>query len=272
MPTFRHDGLAFHYRDAGTGTPFFFQHGLGGDGGQPASLFRAPVGIRFLSLDCRAHGETRPLGDEAKLSLAVFADDLLALMDHLRISAAVVGGISMGAAVALNFALRRGRRVLGLVLSRPAWLDRPMERNAAIYAGIARLLREHGPRRGLELFKLSPEYRETLELSPDAAASLVGQFEHPRAVETVARLERLPADAPCRDLAALAAIQVPTLVLANRQDPIHPHAFGEILASAIPGAVLRELTPKSVSKDRHALDVQASLAEFLAGLELSPKQ
>src|SRR3954469_5820695 len=129
MPTFDHDGLAFHYRDEGRGLPFVFQHGLGGDVSQPFGLYSPPAGVRLIAFDARAHGETRPVGDPKKISLAEFADDLVALLDHLGIDRAVVGGVSMGAAVALSAALRHPARVEGLVLSRPAWLDRPLPEN-----------------------------------------------------------------------------------------------------------------------------------------------
>jgi len=101
---FPQDGIDFHYQSSGLGVPFFFQHGLGADLTQTFGLFRPPDGIRLIGFDCRAHGQTRPVGPPEKISLAAFADDLLALMDWLRIEKAVVGGISMGAAVALNFA------------------------------------------------------------------------------------------------------------------------------------------------------------------------
>jgi pimeloyl-ACP methyl ester carboxylesterase len=62
MPDFERDGLAFHYLDEGdpSGRPFVFQHGLGGDVSQPASVFSPPPGIRLLSLDCRGHGGRIP--------------------------------------------------------------------------------------------------------------------------------------------------------------------------------------------------------------------
>jgi pimeloyl-ACP methyl ester carboxylesterase len=266
MPFFTHAGIHFHYRVTGEGTPFAFQHGLGGDVNQPFGLLQPPPGFRLLAFDCRAHGETRPLGPPEQISLAAFADDLLALLDRLGIGRCVVGGISMGAAVALNFAVRFPKRVRGLVLSRPAWLDGPMPRNVRVYAEIARLIRRHGARRGRELFQTSPDYLDTLRESPDAAQSLLGQFDHPRAEETVVKLERIPQDAPCRSLRELEALAVPTLVLANRQDPIHPYDYGETLARTIRGAEFGELTPKSVSKERHAADVQRRLTEFLLRL------
>ncbi len=263
MPYLNWDGLRFHYRDVGSGIPFIFQHGLGGDVNQPFSVCQPSPGFRMLAFDCRAHGETRPLGDVEKINLTSFADDLLAFMDNLALSKAVVGGISMGAAVALNFTLRYPQRISGLVLSRPAWLDGPSPHNVAVYGLIARLIREHGAVEGLALFRQTAEFRRVQAESPDAANSLVGQFENPRAEETVVKLERIPADAPVRDITLLRAISVPTLILASRQDPIHPFEYGEILARAIPGAVFRELTPKSISKEQHTRDLQSSLSEFL---------
>lgn len=264
MPFFERDGLNFHYLDVGRGIPFFFQHGLGGDVNQPTGLFKPPPAFRLLSFDCRGHGETRPLGTMEKIGIAVFADDLLALMDSLNISRAVIGGISMGAAVALNFTLRFPDRVLGLILSRPAWLIGPMLRNAEIYSYIAQLIRQHGYILGLERFKESEYYIETLCESPAAADSLLGQFETLRATEAVVvRLERISSDAPLYDLQELAAIAVPTLVLANRQDPIHPYDYGEVLAREIPKAEFKELTSKSVNRERHGAEVQTFIETFL---------
>ena len=68
---------------------------------------------------------------------------------------------------------------------------------------------------------------------------------------------------------------MPTLVLANQQDPIHPWDFAETLAANIPGAELRELTSKSVDVDRHAEDVRRHIGEFLLknfALEMRDRQ
>ncbi len=263
MPLFHHDGLSFHYRQEGDGLPFIFQHGLGGDLGQPCGVYRPASGVRLISFDMRGHGETQPLGDVAKLSIASLADDLVALLDHLEIERTVLGGISLGSAVAVNTALRYPERVRGLVLSRPAWIDRPVPENVYIYTTIAGLIREAGASEGLERFRRTPEFQAMEQESPDCARSLVGQFEHPRALECVARLERLIRDTPCPDRALYRTIRVPTLILGNHQDPIHPWAFAETLAGLTPRAELREITPKSVSLDRHAADVQAAVDDFL---------
>ena len=263
MPFFTHENIEFHYRSGGTGLPFFFQHGLGAELGQPFSLFQPPPGFRLLAFDVRAHGLTNPIGDPAKLRFNTFAEDLRALMNYLEIQKAIVGGISMGAGLALNFTLRFPERVLGLVLSRPAWLDAPNPWNVKMFSLVTRLIREHGAQRGQEVFRQTAEYAELLQKWPDVANSLALQFESPRVEETAFKLESIIQDTPNTDRQQWKSIRVPTLVLANRQDPIHPFEYGEILAAAIPGAELKEITSKSVSIERHEADVQRYIGEFL---------
>jgi pimeloyl-ACP methyl ester carboxylesterase len=263
MPFFSHDSQHFHYLDQGAGTPFIFQHGLGANVHQPDDLFSPRAGFRFISMDCRNHGDTRPLSDPDKLNFDTFADDLRSLLTYLGVTRAIVGGISLGAGVALNFTLRYPEQVLGLVLSRPAWLDSPAPENSRGIPAAAAYIRQYGARVGLENFKQSEVYRAVEQQSPDSAVSLASQFADPRADEAVDRLERLPADAPNRDAAEWATIRVPTLVLGTRRDLIHPYAYAETLAGAIPGAALQELTPKSVSPERYRLDTQNAIDNFL---------
>jgi pimeloyl-ACP methyl ester carboxylesterase len=272
MPVCRVGAIGFNYLDVGMGIPFVFQHGLGGDVRQPAGLFSPPDGVRLLTFDARAHGQTFPLGDPADLTFDTFGDDLVALLDHLGVSHAIVGGISMGAGVALNVAVRYPERVAGLVLSRPAWLDGPMpDGNVALYAHIAQLLRaldegggmDDGVGWALQRLEVSDAYCAIAASSPDTAQSLCGQITERRARDAVARLERLPRDRPIADLRDAAAIDVPTLVLAHHQDPIHRFEFGAALAHAIPGARLEELTPKSINREHHAAEVQHFLAAFV---------
>ena len=263
MPCFQHDTLTFYYQETGKGIPFFFQHGLGGDVNQPFDLFSPPTGIRLISLDFRAHGKT-PVGPDEKITLSTFADDVVALMDYLEIPQAIIGGISMGAAVALNVALRYPGRMQGLILSRPAWLDGTFpESNKQLFSQIAELIRQYGAAHAAEQFQQTERYTEILRQSPDTANSLLRQFAHPRAEETVIKLERLPNDAPCHDRGPWQHITVPTLVLANKQDPIHPFAYGEIFAEAIPSSEFQELTPKSVNPEQHATEVQRFIEDFL---------
>lgn len=263
MPSFSHQSLRFHYLDRGQGLPVVLQHGLGGSAQLVCSLVRPPPGARLISMDARGHGQTDPPLDPAQFNFYTFADDLRALLDHLGLERAVVGGISLGAGVGLNLTLRYPDRVQGLVLIRPAWLDRPNPWNVHMFGLMARLLRKHGPERARALFLQTEEYRQTLAQYPDTAQSLALQFTGPHAPWAAARLEAFAQAVPWPDRQALSSIRVPTLVLANRQDPVHPFEYGEALARAIPGAELHEITPKSVNAVQHGRDIQRHLEEFL---------
>jgi pimeloyl-ACP methyl ester carboxylesterase len=268
MPKFSYDSLEFNYRDEGRGYPFIFQHGLGGDADQTFAFFPPGHPFRLLTLECRGHGETRPLGPEDKLSIATFADDVIELMEELGIERAIVGGISMGAAVALNIALRFPDRCRALILSRPAWEDKPNPPTLHVLTKVAKLIRKHGAQEGLKHFRELPDYNDVLKASPDNIVAIESQFTHPRAEETVAKLERIPADAPNRNRDEWESIVMPVLVLANRQDLIHPFDYAETLARIVPGAILKEVTAKSTSVDRHNDDVRNAIFEFISTITL----
>jgi len=81
--------------------------------------------------------------------------------------------------------------------------------------------------------------------------------------ETALKLESIIHDTPNADRQQWKSIRVPTLILVNRQDPVHPFEYGQSLAREIPGAEVKEITSKSISVERHGVDVQRSIAEFL---------
>lgn len=263
MPTFQHDGIDFHYHDSGTGLPVVFQHGLSGDLTKILEVMPEERNFRLISFDARYHGKTRPLGPPEKIAFDQFADDLKALLDHLEIDRAVIGGISMGAGIALNFATRYPDRVLALILSRPAWLDAPSCDNVRMFPEMAELIRSHGAKAAQAIFAAMPTFARVRDQSSDSASAVMGMFEAPECEETVDRFERIPNDCPSRDRAAWRSITAPTLVLGNERDPIHPFPIAEGLAAEIPGAELQILTPKCVSIPAHNANFAHHLDTFL---------
>jgi pimeloyl-ACP methyl ester carboxylesterase len=127
---------------------------------------------------------------------------------------------------------------------------------------ITSLIRKHGATQGLAEFRQTPDYLEAQERWPDVATSFCQQFLAERAEETALKLERIITDSPHPDRAAWGSLRLPTLVLGNGMDPIHPMEFARELAQAIPGADLREITSKSLSLEQHQADVQRHLTAF----------
>ena len=116
----------------------------------------------------------------------------------------MVGGISLGSAVAVNVALGIPIGCWAWSLSRPAWIDRPLPENVALYTTIARLIRELGPEEGLAAIsvdaRVSGDGTRVAGLRPFARRPVRAAA----AEECVARLERLTADTPCLDRALTA--------------------------------------------------------------------
>ncbi len=261
-PTHSNDGLAFAYLDEGTGTPFVFQHGLGGDSSQPRSLWSGNG--RLVCLECRGHGLTTPLGLTEHLGFATFAHDLASLLDALGLDDIALGGVSMGAGVALRLAYEQPERIRALVLVRPAWFTTASPPHLAAFPVIAQLLRTEGVARGRASLQASEAYRRIRAESTVAADSLLAQFARPHAVERAAVLERLPADRPLPDTSPWPQLTMPTLVIGTERDPVHPFACAEAWAQALPAATLRSATPKSVDEARHAEDVTTAIDDFLS--------
>jgi pimeloyl-ACP methyl ester carboxylesterase len=211
---------------------------------------------------CRGHGGSS-LGPLPRLSIRQFANDAVELLDHLNIAQAAVGGISLGAAVALNVAARRPGRVSKLVLARPAWVDTPAPETMEFYSEISRLLASHEENDALHQFQNLPEYLALRSTSPDNASSLVSFFTRPRPETTIALLSTIPLDGPGVTRLEMAALNVPTLVIGNGQDHVHPLSYAHALADIIPGALFCEITSKSVDKRSYLAEFQQALKGFL---------
>ena len=263
MPVFEHDSIQFNFTDEGKGTPIVFEHGLGRDQSHVAEFFHPEEGIRLITLDCRGHGQTVPVGDPGKYSFSGFADDVAALMDRLGIRSFLAGGISMGAGIALNLAIRYPDRISGLILVRSAWLDQPNPDNLKHFAIIARYLREFGAEPGLREFRRSSEYRVVQKDNPQLLGMMEGEFMQAGAAEKVVRYEKLPWDVPNRDPQEWERITVPTLVIGCKDDYVHPFAFSSQLSQAVPNAILVEVPAKTVDAGRYLSESRDAIIHFL---------
>lgn len=268
MPFIKHDRIQFCYELTGVGPVVVFCHGLTGDLEQSKQLVGSLDGFRLLVWDARGHGRTQPVGPAEGFKFPVFAEDLAALLDHLKVKRAVIGGISMGAAVATCFAAHYPDRVRGLVLVRPAWLERPLPQGLRLFPEVANYLRLFGAENGCQAFENSADYRDICDRLPESAQTLRDQFFKEQAVERSARLTEIPNDAPIKHWEEIQSMQMPALVFGNEPDWVHPLAYAVIWAERLPQGHFIQVAAKSVNFELHARAVRTHLAAFLKTLPL----
>jgi pimeloyl-ACP methyl ester carboxylesterase len=258
-------GPRLHIDDrGGPGLPMLFQHGLCGDASQPAEVFPAGEAFRRITVECRGHGRSEA-GRPADLSIARFAGDCAELLEFRQLPPLVVGGISMGAAIAMRLAVIRPDLVRGLVIARPAWGCEEAPPNMAPNAEVGQLLARMPPDEARATFARSDTARRLAAETPDNLVSLQGFFRREPLTVTAALLQKISADGPGVTRQQLAAIAVPTLVIAHRRDSVHPYSLAEDLARLIPGARLLEITAKADDRGRYVADFRAALTAFLKG-------
>jgi pimeloyl-ACP methyl ester carboxylesterase len=191
----------------------------------------AARGNRVIAVDLLGHGRSDRPVDPRLYNMTAFAEQVLALIDHLELDAPVVGGTSLGANVGLEFASRHPNRARGLFIEMPV-LDNALLGAAMIFTPMLMVLRfgqpvlrwvAAGARRiprtiglvdvGLDWVRQDPEpSRAVLE------GILFGRTAPPRA-------ER-------------AALVMPALIVGHPSDPLHPFSDADMLAEEMPSGRL----------------------------------
>jgi pimeloyl-ACP methyl ester carboxylesterase len=237
------DGVSLSLEQAGTGTPIVLLHGLTATSRYVlmGSRLLERSGLRVVSYDARGHGRSTPAPEPRTYGYDRLARDLLAVLDSLELDRAILAGASMGAHTIVRFTLDHPERVAGIGLITPAY-------DPALHAATPDAFVEwdalaHGLRKGgVEGFLAAYDFASVREQWRATVETVVRQrlsaHEHPAAVADA--LEVVPRSRPFRDMDELAAIAVPTVVIASRDeaDPSHPLAIGERYAQAIADASL----------------------------------
>ncbi len=235
------DGVLLSGERVGEGPAFVLLHGLSATRRYVVMGSRAleRSGHTVVSYDARGHGRSQAPAD-GDYGYASLAADLGAVLDAAGQPRAVLAGASMGAHTAVRFALDHPDRVAALALITPAFEpDRRLsDAELAAWDALAAGLRTGGVDGFVRAYHLEavPEaWRGTVET---VLRQRLAGHEHPEAVADA--LEAVPRSRPFEAMAELAAIGVPSVVVASRDeaDPGHPLAVGERWARAIAGAEL----------------------------------
>lgn len=234
------DGVTLSGEQAGAGTPVVLLHGLTATRRYVVmgSRLLERSGRRAIAYDARGHGRSDPAPSADAYTYELLARDLLAVLDALAVERAVLAGVSMGAQTALRLALERPERVAALGLITPAFDPAREADGYESWGRLARGLRERGVEGFVAAYELEAVPARWRDTVAQALRQRLAAHEHPLAVADA--LEAVPRSRPFEDWAELAALAVPTLIVASRDeaDPGHPLATAERYAAAIPGARL----------------------------------
>ena len=251
-------GLHLEYEISGEGIPFIFLHGMGGSVKQIQSTYEPLEGVCLINLNQQGHGESEACWE--KFDFDHLADDVCDLMDRLEIKKAYFAGISMGAAVCLNLAVRYPQKVEKFLLIRNAWTDHPMsDKVQKAYYDLGACLQEGG----IERFYTTEGWQIVKEPSAYTCNAFTSPFEDKACVKYWQKYQILPEKTPIPNVEVLKNIQVPVTILACRNDLCHPYEYGEYLAKHIPGTVLLEIPDKDKDGALHKQMINEAIREML---------
>lgn len=228
------NGVSLAVEIRGDGPAILFVHGYPFDRTIWRDQIDALDGHRRIAPDLRGMGESD--APDLGYGMAIYADDLAALLDTLGVDEVVLCGLSMGGYVIFEFLRRWRSRVRGLILiDTRAEADGAEARRARDAA--AATARESGAEAVAEAMLPKVLSAATLEHDPDAAE----------------RIRRIMAATPVAGMVgALAAMRdrhdstgllptlagLPTLVMVGEDDTVTPPDSARRMAAAIPGARL----------------------------------
>lgn len=195
------------------------------------------AGHDVVAYDARGHGASDPAPSPEAYTYEDLAQDLLWVMDQAGFDRAVLAGASMGAHAAVRVALDHPERVAGLVVVTPAYDPENWPGDLERWDALSDGLRHGGVDGFVEAYgDEGPEkWRATLQT---VLRQRLSAHEHQDAVADA--LRAVPRSRPFAAREDLRAIDAPTVVVADRDepDPGHPLAVGELYASLIPDARL----------------------------------
>jgi 3-oxoadipate enol-lactonase len=247
-----------YYESTGSGQPVLLVSGLGmAATGWWRTIPVLAQGLRVLTLDNRGVGRSDVT--RGSYSLVQLADDAVAVLDAAGEESAHVYGLSMGAMIAQELALRYPERVRALVLG------------ASTAGGTRHELADPATLAFIKRRRSMPPEEAVWAAVPYNYGKATRERHAGRIGEDVVQRLRYPVTRAGYEaqLAAawghdtshrLGGIAAPTLVLHGTEDRVVPIANGVRLAESIPGARLKILrgaghlyTTDAPQADRHVL-------------------
>ena len=269
MPYVRTDDrVRIYYEEHGAGTPLVLAYGIGGN----VKMWDVNVpglarGHRLVLWEPRGHARSDSPGDPAKYSFRRWALDLKAVLDHLGLRRAHVGGLSLGAGIATRFALAFPGRVRSLVVTNSSSASGlPLSwQNLVMRARSIEITLTQGMDAMAEFAMAeNPNVSERLALDPGAKAEFYEEYRQLAPIGYANALRALLAMDHITD--QLPRLRMPVLLIGGDRDP----SLGpmKVIHRKIRGSKLVVLSPASHFANRDQPDAWNRLVlDFLAKVD-----
>ncbi|HWE14813.1 MAG TPA: alpha/beta hydrolase [Solirubrobacteraceae bacterium] len=236
MAHFRHDGQRIAYTVYGEGSrTTVLLPGLLLSQKMQAPLAKelAGRGNRVITMDPLGHGESSRPQQVWHYSMSAFAQQTIALLDHLELDQAIIGGTSLGANITLEVTSQAPARVAGMVVEMPV-LDNAVAACAAAFTPLLFALKFGQPAMRALATVARAVPRGPLPFLAKVGLDAISQDPAPSAAVLAGILYGRVApehDERCR-------MQAPALVIGHPRDPVHPFSDAGMLASELPNGRL----------------------------------
>lgn len=246
MPMAKVNGTELFYQRTGSGEPIVLIPGLGTthaffNGALPGLSARHEV----IGLDLRGVGQSAK--PKQQYSMELWADDIAALLEHLKVPRAHILGSSLGGCAALAFADRHPQKTASLILAATfSEIDRTLELNYRVRIA---LIEKVGMTQLLADFAVTALFGRTFyetERGRTVAANtlaMIQQNDQDMYIEHLRAVLRFGNCEPGQDRAApyttrLRNMKCPALVMVGDEDVLTVPKFSHIMAKALPNAEL----------------------------------
>ncbi|MHB1774470.1 MAG: alpha/beta fold hydrolase [Acidimicrobiales bacterium] len=237
LRTFDDGDVTLSYEVHGSGDRLLvYMHGLLLDAALNRRLARdlADAGNRVVLLDLPGHGHSDKPRRAAAHRMDAYARRVVHLLDGIGAEQAVVGGVSLGADVALQVATQAPDRLRGMVLEMPV-LEQATPFAALLFTPLLTLT-----------YYGAPLLRRLTRLARRVPRQLLGPFDpfvapltlDPEEMVAVLHGVLVGPVAPTEEERSL--VTTPALVIGHRADRLHPLGDASRLAAQLPNARLVE--------------------------------
>lgn len=254
------DGVNLSYFDQGQGRLALFQHGFGMDWQQVQEVWPDQPGIRLICLNLRGHGSSET-GSLNALSFARAIKDILELMTRIGEMPEIMGGVSLGAALAME--LTQHLPCKHLIVSRPAFDVDGDTSNFNVFRALKKIM--HNKPQSSWLMWLEGEtcFQALADSAPRNQDAYRRLLEHPRLSELIIWMTKLESKAMTIDNKTLTQLKIRTDIIEQVHDALHPSTLARKYRDLIPDAKLHTIASGKEPEFRYQESMRAVLQEIL---------